>query len=46
MTGGRIVETGATTGVFEAPSAEHTRQLLANTPSIESALGKLSVPSE
>ena len=38
MTGGRIVETGATRSVFEAPSAEYTQQLLANTPSIEAAL--------
>jgi peptide/nickel transport system ATP-binding protein len=46
MTGGRIVESGATNGVFEAPNAEYTRQLLANTPSIESALGQIAVPSE
>jgi peptide/nickel transport system ATP-binding protein len=46
MTGGRIVETGATTGVFEAPSAEYTRQLLANTPSIEAALGQVAVAGE
>lgn len=39
MTGGRIVETGATIAVFETPNAEYTRQLLANTPSIEAALG-------
>jgi peptide/nickel transport system ATP-binding protein len=46
MTGGRIVETGATAGVFEAPNADYTRQLLANTPSIEAALGEVAVPSE
>ncbi len=46
MTGGRIVETGATNGVFEAPSAEYTRQLLGNTPSIEAALSHSAVPSE
>ncbi len=46
MTGGRIVETGPTNGVFQAPSAEYTRQLLANTPSIEAALGGVAVPSE
>jgi hypothetical protein len=26
--------------VFEAPKADYTRQLLANTPTIEAALGK------
>jgi ABC-type dipeptide/oligopeptide/nickel transport system ATPase component len=46
MTQGRIVETGAVIEVFEAPSAEYTRQLLANTPSIEAALGEAAVPSE
>jgi peptide/nickel transport system ATP-binding protein len=46
MTGGRIVETGTTAGVFESPSAEYTRQLLANTPSIEAALGGVAAPSE
>jgi oligopeptide/dipeptide ABC transporter ATP-binding protein len=40
MTGGRIVENGATISVFETPSAEYTKQLLANTPSIEAALGQ------
>ena len=43
MTGGRIVETGSVLEVFESPSAEYTRELLANTPSIEAALGR--VPS-
>jgi peptide/nickel transport system ATP-binding protein len=43
MTGGRIVETGATETVFESPTADYTRQLLANTPSIEAALGQVAV---
>ena len=43
MTGGRIVETGSVAEVFEAPRADYTRQLLANTPSIEASLGH--VPS-
>jgi peptide/nickel transport system ATP-binding protein len=38
MTEGRIVETGDIAEVFTAPRAEYTRQLLANTPSIEAAL--------
>jgi peptide/nickel transport system ATP-binding protein len=46
MTGGRIVESGAVSDVFEAPSADYTRQLLANTPSIEAAVGRTGVPSE
>ncbi len=40
MTNGRIVESGTVADVFERPSAEYTRQLLANTPSIEAALGQ------
>jgi peptide/nickel transport system ATP-binding protein len=43
MTGGRIVESGTVDGVFESPSADYTRQLLANTPSIETALGGVAV---
>jgi peptide/nickel transport system ATP-binding protein len=39
MTEGRIVESGATIDVFERPSAEYTGQLLANTPTVEAALG-------
>ena len=39
MTEGRIVETGDIAEVFTAPRAEYTRKLLANTPSIEAALG-------
>ncbi len=38
MTEGRIVETGPIGDVFEAPQADYTRQLLANTPTIEAAL--------
>src|SRR5262249_12276995 len=40
MTGGRIVESGTVKDVFEAPKADYTRQLLANTPTIEAALGR------
>jgi oligopeptide/dipeptide ABC transporter ATP-binding protein len=39
MTEGRIVETGEIADVFTAPRADYTRTLLANTPSIEAALG-------
>jgi peptide/nickel transport system ATP-binding protein len=38
MTEGRIVETGEIADVFTAPKADYTRNLLANTPSIEAAL--------
>jgi peptide/nickel transport system ATP-binding protein len=38
MTGGRVVEEGAIATVLEAPSAEYTRRLLHDTPSIERAL--------
>ena len=38
MTGGRVVEQGGVATVLEAPSAEYTRLLLSNTPSIERAL--------
>jgi peptide/nickel transport system ATP-binding protein len=31
MSKGRIVELGATNSVFEAPQADYTRELLANT---------------
>ena len=34
MSGGRIIELGATTRVFEAPEAAYTRELLANTPGL------------
>jgi ABC-type microcin C transport system duplicated ATPase subunit YejF len=43
MTGGKIVESGATVGLFDSPQAEYTRQLLANTPSIEAALSTAAV---
>jgi peptide/nickel transport system ATP-binding protein len=39
MNEGRIVEQGSVDEIFTAPSADYTRQLLANTPSIEVALG-------
>ena len=39
MTEGRIVESGTIVDVFTAPQAEYTRKLLANTPTIEAALG-------
>jgi peptide/nickel transport system ATP-binding protein len=45
MTEGRIVEQGAVEQIFTAPSADYTRQLLANTPSIEVALGRVAAPS-
>jgi peptide/nickel transport system ATP-binding protein len=38
MTEGKIVENGATLDVFTSPSAEYTRKLLANTPTVEAAL--------
>ena len=40
MTEGRIVEAGDTKDVFESPSAEYTGKLLANTPTVEAALGR------
>ena len=45
MTDGRIVEQGATEQIFRAPAAEYTRKLLANTPSIEVALGNVVAPA-
>jgi peptide/nickel transport system ATP-binding protein len=39
MNEGRIVEEGSVDAILTAPTAEYTRQLLANTPSIEVALG-------
>jgi peptide/nickel transport system ATP-binding protein len=39
MNQGRIVEEGAVDAILTAPSADYTRELLANTPSIEVALG-------
>jgi ABC-type dipeptide/oligopeptide/nickel transport system ATPase component len=45
VTGGRIVEYGPCEQIFTSPSAEYTRELLANTPSIEVALGQATAPS-
>ena len=45
MNSGRIVEQGTVEGLFTAPSADYTRQLLANTPSIEVALGHVAAPT-
>jgi peptide/nickel transport system ATP-binding protein len=45
MTGGRIVEQGPVEQIFGAPTAEYTRRLLANTPSIEVALGRATAPT-
>ena len=39
MTEGRIVENGDTLDVFQRPQAEYTQRLLANTPTVENALG-------
>ena len=40
MTEGTIVESGATVDVFNSPSAEYTGKLLANTPTVQAALGR------
>jgi peptide/nickel transport system ATP-binding protein len=40
MTEGRIVESGPTLDVFNHPSAEYTGKLLANTPTVETALSR------
>ena len=45
MTEGRIVEQGTTADIFTAPGADYTRRLLANTPSIEVALGHVAAPA-
>jgi peptide/nickel transport system ATP-binding protein len=45
MTEGRIVEHGPVEQIFTAPSADYTRHLLANTPSIEIALGHATAPT-
>jgi peptide/nickel transport system ATP-binding protein len=45
MTDGRIVEQGTTEHIFTAPSADYTRKLLSNTPSIEVALGNVTAPA-
>jgi peptide/nickel transport system ATP-binding protein len=39
MNEGRIVEQGTVDAILTAPTADYTRELLANTPSIEVALG-------
>ena len=45
VTAGHVVEYGPTEQIFTSPSAEYTRKLLANTPSIEVALGQATAPS-
>jgi peptide/nickel transport system ATP-binding protein len=45
VTGGHIVECGPCERIFTSPSADYTRKLLANTPSIEVALGHVTTPS-
>jgi peptide/nickel transport system ATP-binding protein len=40
MNDGRIVETAPVEQIFQAPQAAYTRELLANTPSIEAAVGR------
>ena len=45
MTEGKIVEYGDTLDVFERPQAEYTKRLLANTPTVENALGGDSRPA-
>jgi peptide/nickel transport system ATP-binding protein len=44
MNEGRIVEHGSVNDIFTAPTADYTKQLLANTPSIEVALGHVAPP--
>jgi peptide/nickel transport system ATP-binding protein len=45
VTGGHVVEYGPCEQIFTSPSADYTRKLLANTPSIEVALGQAAAPS-
>jgi peptide/nickel transport system ATP-binding protein len=45
MTEGRIVEQGPLERIFTSPGADYTRKLLADTPSIEIALGHAAAPS-
>ncbi len=45
VTGGHVVEYGPTEQIFTSPSADYTRKLLANTPSIEVALGHATTGS-
>jgi peptide/nickel transport system ATP-binding protein len=42
---GRIVEQGSVDAILTTPSADYTRELLANTPSIEVALGHAAPPA-
>jgi peptide/nickel transport system ATP-binding protein len=42
---GRIVEQGSVDEILTSPSADYTRELLANTPSIEVALGHAAPPA-
>ena len=44
MTEGRLVEQGSVEQIFNAPSADYTQQLLANTPSIEVILRHATAP--
>jgi peptide/nickel transport system ATP-binding protein len=45
MNKGRVVEQGSVNEIFTSPSADYTRELLANTPSIEVALGHVAPPT-
>jgi peptide/nickel transport system ATP-binding protein len=45
MNQGRIVEQGSVKDIFTAPGADYTKHLLANTPSIEVALGHVAPPA-
>jgi peptide/nickel transport system ATP-binding protein len=45
VTEGHVVEYGPTEQIFTSPSADYTRKLLANTPSIEVALGHATTGS-
>jgi peptide/nickel transport system ATP-binding protein len=45
MSDGRIVEQGPLKRIFASPDADYTRKLLADTPSIEIALGHAAAPS-
>jgi peptide/nickel transport system ATP-binding protein len=45
ITAGRVVESGPCEQIFTSPGADYTRELLANTPSIEVALGQATAPS-
>jgi ABC-type dipeptide/oligopeptide/nickel transport system ATPase component len=45
VTGGHVVEYGPCAQIFTSPSADYTRKLLANTPSMEVALGQATAPA-